>query len=143
MKKLLQISFLPLALLITAENGRQAINDTDTLRIRKTGINNRVKINTLVNYAENDTLSPGIKGEIIQTGENNRVEINTGRKATTRKQQAANSKHQKTKSKMNESPTNADLEGRHSGKEKQAPGERNQVTVKQTGKNNSAIIHTP
>lgn len=118
--------------------------EPDTVKVASKGENNRVIVNSQQSDALFlDSVDASVRGEIIQTGENNHVEINTGGKAANSKHQIPNSKQQITKSKNKVTETKTDLGGRHSGKEKQAPKGRNQITVKQTGKNNSAKISTP
>lgn len=108
----------------------------DTLRIKTEGPGNHIKIDSAwFSHSPADTLrTAGASGEIKQTGKNNSVEINTTREVPNSKKQITNN-NQKTNCKNQTKPAIRRQADRQETSNKQP------VTIKQTGNNNSVKIN--
>lgn len=142
MRILLSIGLLPLAVLFGRHTGNPVLfTEPDTVKVTTAGASNLVVIDSLRFYeTANDTfLINSLQGEIIQTGQNNKVTIST-------KNQQANNK-QTPNHKLERSIDTATAGNQKASKfqktknKQEISKSKNQITIKQTGKNNSVKIN--
>lgn len=108
----------------------------DTLRIKTEGPGNYIKIDSAwFSRSPADTvITAGATGEINQSGENNSVEIKTGGESPNNKRQITN----KIQNSKNKNQTKPEIRRQA---DRQATSNKQRVTIKQTGNNNSVKIN--